>query len=88
MGGITLKLSKKQENLLKFVPSVEVRKMIRSRIKTLMKDIKKTYDLRDELGWQMEKTRGKARRELNAIDIQLINNYNLQQAKKDNREVI
>ena len=53
-----------------------------------MKDIKKTYDLRDELGWQMEKTRGKARRELNAIDIQLINNYNLQQAKKDNREVI
>ena len=30
----------------------------------------------------------KARRELNAIDIQLINNYNLQQAKKDNREVI
>ena len=29
-----------------------------------MKDIKKTYDLRDELGWQMEKTRGKARREL------------------------
>ena len=83
-----MKLSKEQENLLKFVPSVEVRKMIRSRIKTLMKDIKKTYDLRDELGWQMEKTRGKARRELNAIDIQLINNYNLQQAKKDNREVI
>ena len=29
----------------------------------------------------MEKTR-KARRELNAIDIQLINNYNLQQAKR------
>ena len=83
-----MKLSQEQENLLKFVPSVEVRKMIRSRIKTLMTDIKKTYDLRDELGWQMEKTRGKARRELNAIDIQLINNYNLQQAKKDNREVI
>ena len=83
-----MKLSQEQENLLKFVPSVEVRKMIRSIIKTLMKDIKKTYDLRDELGWQMEKTRGKARRELNAIDIQLINNYNLQQAKKDNREVI
>ena len=50
-----MKLTKEQEILLKFVPSVEVRKMIRSRIKTLMKDIKKTYDLRDELGWQMEK---------------------------------
>ena len=58
-----MKLSQEQENLLKFVPSVEVRKMIRSRIKTLMKDIKKTYDLRDKLGWQMEKTRGKARAE-------------------------
>ena len=47
-----MKLSQEQENLLKFVPSVEVRKMIRSRIKTLMKDIKKTYDLRDELGYE------------------------------------
>ena len=83
-----MKLSKEQENLLKFVPSVEVRKMIRSRIKTLLHDIQKTYKLKDNFGWQMEKTRGKARRELNAIDIQLINNYNLQQAKKDNREVI
>ena len=83
-----MKLSKEQENLLKFVPSVEVRKMIRSRIHTLLHDIQKTYKLKDNFGWQMEKTRGKARRELNAIDIQLINNYNLQQAKKDNREVI
>ena len=78
-----MKLSKEQENLLKFVPSVEVRKMIRSRIKTLMKDIKKTYDLRDKLGWQMEKTRGKARREINLIEQQLINNYSIQQSKKE-----
>ena len=81
-----MKLTKEQESLLKFVPSVEVRKMIRSRIKTLMKDIKKTYNLSNELGWKwrMERDRKNARRELNAIDIQLINNYNLQQAKKDN----
>ena len=78
-----MKLSKEQETLLKFVPSIEVRGMIRSRMKTLLKDIKKTYDLRDELGWQMEKTRGKARRELYSIDQQLINNYNIQQAKKE-----
>ena len=78
-----MKLTREQEDLLKFVPSREVRKMIRSRIKTLIKDIKKTYDLRDQLGWQMEKTRGKARRELYSIDQQLINNYNIQQAKKE-----
>ena len=78
-----MKLSKEQETLLKFVPSIEVRGMIRSRMKTLLKDIKKTYDLRDELGWQMEKTRGKARRELHSIDQQLINNYNIQQSKKE-----
>ena len=80
-----MKLSKEQEALLKFVPSAEVRKMIRSRIKTLMKDIKKTYNLSNELGWKwrMERDRKNARRELNAIDIQLINNYNLQQAKKE-----
>ena len=78
-----MKLSNEQEDLLKFVPSREVRGMIRSRIKTLLKDIKKTYDLRDQLGWQMEKTRGKARRELYSIDQQLINNYNIQQAKKE-----
>ena len=80
-----MKLSKEQENLLKFVPSVEVRKMIRSRIKTLLKDIDKTYKLTNALGWKwrMERDRGKARSELNAIDMQLINNYNLQQSKKE-----
>ena len=58
MGGTALKLTKEQESLLKFVPSVEVRKMIRSRIKTLLNDIQKTYKLKDNFGWQMEKTRG------------------------------
>ena len=79
-----MKLSKEQESLLKFVPSVEVRKMIRSRIKTLLKDIDKTHKLTNALGWKwrMERDRAKARREINAIDIQLINNYNLQQSKK------
>ena len=83
MGGITLKLTKEQESLLKFVPSVEVRKMIRSRIKTLLNDIQKTYKLKDNFGWQMEKTRGKARREINLIEQQLINNYSIQQSKKE-----
>ena len=80
-----MKLSKEQEILLKFVPSAEVRKMIRSRIKTLLKDIEKTYKLSNELGWKwrMNRDRAKARREINAIDIQLINNYNFQQAKKE-----
>ena len=79
-----MKLSKEQESLLKFVPSVEVRKMIRSRIKTLLKDIDKTHKLTNALGWKwrIERDREKARREINAIDIQLINNYNLQQSKK------
>ena len=78
-----MKLSQEQENLLKFVPSVEVRKMIRSRIKTLLNDIQKTYMLKDNFGWQMEKTRGKARREINLIEQQLINNYSIQQSKKE-----
>ena len=82
MGGTALKLTKEQESLLKFVPSVEVRKMIRSRIKTLLNDIQKTYKLKDNFGWQMEKTRGKARREINLIEQQLINNYSIQQSKK------
>ena len=80
-----MKLSKEQETLLKFVPSIEVRGMIRSRMKTLIKDIKKTYKLRDELGWKwrMDRDREKARRELYSIDQQLINNYNFQQSKKE-----
>ena len=83
MGGTALKLTKEQESLLKFVPSVEVRKMIRSRIKTLLNDIQKTYKLKDNFGWQMEKTRGNARREINLIEQQLINNYSIQQSKKE-----
>ena len=45
-----MKLSKEQENLLKFVPSVEVRKKIRSYMKNLIKDIKKAEDVMNELG--------------------------------------
>ena len=80
-----MKLSQEQENLLKFVPSVEVRKMIRSRIKTLLKDIKKTHNLSNELGWKwrMERDRKRAKEELNQIAIQLINNYSIQQSKKE-----
>ena len=80
-----MKLSKEQENLLKFVPSVEVRKMIRSRIKTLLKDIKKTHNLSNELGWKwrMERDRRNAKNELNEITKQLFNNYSIQQTKKE-----
>ena len=80
-----MKLSKQLENLLKFVPSVEVRKMIRSRIKTLLKDIKKTHNLSNELGWKwrMERDRRKAKNELNEITKQLFNNYSIQQTKKE-----
>ena len=76
-----MKLSQEQENLLKFVPSVEVRKMIRSRIKTLLKDIKKTHNLSNELGWKwrMERDRKRAKEELNQIAIQLFNNRSIQQ---------
>ena len=80
-----MKLSKEQENLLKFVPSVEVRKMIRSRIKTLIKDIEKTYKLTNILGWKwrMERDRRNARKQLYQIEKQLINNYSIQQSKKE-----
>ena len=85
MGRTAVKLTKEQENLLKFVPSVEVRKMIRSRIKTLLKDIKKTHNLSNELGWKwrMERDRSNAKREINLIEQQLINNYSIQQSKKE-----
>ena len=80
-----MKLLPEQEDLLKYVPSVEVRKMIRSRIKTLLKDIKKTYKLSNELGWKwrMERDRRKAREELNEIAKQLYKNYSIQQTKKE-----
>jgi len=83
-----MKLSKEQENLLKFVPSVEVRKMIRSRIKNLIKDIEKTYKLANELGWKwrMDRDRDKAREELHEIERQLINNYSVQQSKKEKNQ--
>ena len=45
-----MKLYKEQEDLLKFVPSVEVRKKIRSYMKNLIKDIKKAEDVMTELG--------------------------------------
>ena len=74
-------LSKNYENLLKYVSSVEVRAMIRSRIKNLIKDIEKTYRLSNELGWKwrMERERKKKRKELYEIEIQLINHYNKQE---------
>ena len=75
-------LSKNYEDLLKYVSSVEVRAMIRRRIKTLIKDIEKTYKLSNELGlkWRMDRERKKKRKELYAIEIQLINHYNKQEA--------
>ena len=71
-------LSKNYEDLLKYVSSVEVRAMIRRRIKTLIKDIEKTYKLSNELGWKwrMDRERKKKRKELYEIEIQLINHYN------------
>ena len=59
--------------------------MIRSRIKTLLKDIQKTYKLSNELGWKwrMERDRRKAREELNEIAKQLYKNYSIQQTKKE-----
>ena len=75
-------LSKNYEDLLKYVSSVEVRAMIRRRIKTLIKDIEKTYKLSNELGWKwrMDRERKKKRKELYEIEMQLINHYNKQEA--------
>ena len=74
-------LSKNYEDLLKYVSSVEVRAMIRRRIKTLIKDIEKTYKLSNELGWKwrMDRERKNKRKELYEIEIQLINHYNKQE---------
>ena len=59
--------------------------MIRSRIKTLLKDIEKTYKLSNALGWKwrMERDRRKAKEELNEIAKQLYKNYSIQQTKKE-----
>ena len=75
-------LHKNYEDLLKYVSSVEVRAMIRRRIKTLIKDIEKTYRLSNELGWKwrMDRERKKKRKELYEIEMQLINHYNKQEA--------
>ena len=83
-----MQLSKEHEDLLKLVPSVEVRGMIRSRMKTLIKDIKKTCKLANELGWKwrMDRDRDKAREELHEIERQLINNYSVQQSKKEKNQ--
>lgn len=74
-------LHKNYEDLLKYVSSVEVRAMIRRRIKTLIKDIEKTYKLSNELGWKwrMDRERKNKRKELYEIEIQLINHYNKQE---------
>ena len=50
----------------------------------LLKDIKKTQKLSNELGWKwrMERDRKRAKEELNQIAIQLFNNYSIQQSKK------
>ena len=45
-----MKLTKEQESLLKFVPSVEVRKKIRGYMKNLIKDIKKAEKVMTKLG--------------------------------------
>ena len=74
-----------RELLLKHVPSVEVRRMIRSRIKTLIKDINKATKLTNEFGWEwrMRRDEAKARKELMAIENKLFNNYYIQQEKKE-----
>ena len=80
-----MKLSKEQEALLKFVPSVEVRAKIRSYMKSLIKDIERTYKLTNTLGWKwrMERDRKRAKEELNQIAIQLFNNRSIQQTNKE-----
>jgi len=73
-----MKLSKEQESLLKFVPSAEVRKKIRSYMKNLIKDIKKAEDVMTELGLkkrflQIKKEKSK---ELSSIVWKLMINKN------------
>jgi len=73
-----MKLSQEQENLLKFVPSVEVRAKIRSYMKNLIKDIKKAEEVMTELGLkkrflQIKKEKSK---ELSSIVWKLMINKN------------
>ena len=73
-----MKLSKEQENLLKYIPSVEVRAKIRSYMKNLIKDIKKAEEVMTELGLkkrflQIKKEKSK---ELSSIVWKLMINKN------------
>ena len=73
-----MKLSPQQENLLKYVPSVEVRAKIRSYMKNLIKDIKKAEEVMTELGLkkrflQIKKEKSK---ELSSIVWKLMINKN------------
>ena len=73
-----MKLSEKQENLLKYVPSVEVRAKIRSYMKNLIKDIKKAEDLMNEFGFKKRFLREKRikQNELESIVWKLMINRN------------
>ena len=73
-----MKLSPQQENLLKYVPSVEVRAKIRSYMKNLIKDIKKAEDLMNEFGFKKRFLREKRikQNELESIVWKLMINRN------------
>ena len=73
-----MKLLKEQENLLKYVPSVEVRAKIRSYLKNLIKDIKKAEDLMNEFGFKNRFLREKRikQNELESIVWKLMINRN------------
>tara|TARA_B100001248_G_C27341748_1_gene436633 strand:+ start:93 stop:335 length:243 start_codon:yes stop_codon:yes gene_type:complete len=73
-----MKLLKEQENLLKYVPSVEVRAKIRSYLKNLIKDIKKAEDLMNEFGFKKRFLREKRikQNELESIVWKLMINRN------------
>ena len=73
-----MKLSQQQENLLKYVPSVEVRATIRSYMKNLIKDIKKAEDLMNEFGFKKRflREKGIKHKELQSIVWKLMINKN------------
>ena len=73
-----MKLLKEQENLLKYVHSVEVRAKIRSYLKNLIKDIKKAEDLMNEFGFKKRFLREKRikQNELESIVWKLMINRN------------
>ena len=73
-----MKLSKEQENLLKYVPLVEVRAKIRSYMKNLIKDIKKAEALMNEFGFKKRflREKGIKHKELTSIVWKLMINKN------------